>query len=103
MIFILLLISYAFMIAADIYDVIMTTEGIKAGVAVEGNTWLIGDKPTALQLYARDSLVMVFCLAPSVVAHFLGNDPIAYGGLVSPVIFGIKHIQGGLAWKKLLK
>jgi len=99
---ILFIVCVAFMVAADIYDVTLTTKGIKAGVAVEANDWLVGQKPSAEALYLRDSLVMGFCIAPCIVVHFLGNDPLAYGALVSPIVCGIQHIRGGLAWKKLM-
>ena len=93
----------AAMEAANIYDVIMTEKGLKAGVAVEGNTWLVGSKPSATALYLRDSLVNLLATAPSLVSLVLGSTPAAYGFLICPAISGIKHVLGGLAWNKLLK
>lgn len=38
--------AVAFAFGCDIYDVIMTEKGLKAGVAVEGNAFLVGSKRT---------------------------------------------------------
>lgn len=89
-------------ILGDVYDVTYTTIGLKKGLAVEGNTWLIGNKPSEKALYLRDGLVLAFCMLPTILgATVFHNVPVAYGGLVSPVIYGVKHYMGGLAWKKL--
>jgi hypothetical protein len=99
---VLLGVALAGAVAGDLYDVAMTEKGIKAGVAVEGNDWLVGQKPSALALYLRDSLVLAFCVAPTaLLATVFHNLPLAYGALISPVIYGYVHLQGGLAWKKL--
>src|SRR6266852_4253580 len=47
----------AFEVAADAYDIRKTEQGIKAGVAFKGNTFLISDngRPTAGQLWRRDT------------------------------------------------
>jgi len=86
----------------DYFDISETVKGIAKGVAVEGNTWLVGPKPSAKALWLRDTLVNALACAPALVAWFLGVHPAAYGFLVAPVISGIKHVQGYLAWKKLL-
>ena len=101
---ILLTVSLALGVAGDVYDVIMTEKGLKAGVAVEGDTWLISsDKPSALALYLRDSIVLAFCVAPTALcATVFHNIPLAYGALISPVVYGVKHVQGGLQWRTLL-
>lgn len=98
----LLVIALLFAFGCDIYDVTMTEKGLKAGVAVEGFDWLVGDKPSARALYLRDALVIAFATAPAVVFLAIHNAPLSYAGLVGPAIAGIKHIMGGLAWKKLL-
>ena len=90
-------------IAGDVYDVTMTERGIKAGIAVEDNDWLVGSKPSAVALYLRDGLVFAMCVIPAVVfATVAHNVPLGYGALVAPVVFGVKHILGGLQWRKLL-
>ena len=88
-----------FAIACDIYDVVMTEKGIRAGVGVEGNTWLVGTKPTALKLYLRDSLVLAMTVAPSIFAALIGRPELFYGFLIGPFVFGVKHIQGGRQWR----
>jgi len=94
----------AFAIAADCYDVSETEKGIKAGVAVEGNTWLIGtDKPTAGQLYKRDLLVIGLTAAPPTFAYIFRGPTWFYAGLSGPVVMGFKHISGGNQWKRLLE
>ena len=101
---ILLTVSLALGVAGDVYDVIMTEKGLKAGVAVEGDTWLIGStKPSALALYLRDSLVLALCVAPTALcATVFHNLPLAYGALAGPVAYGAKHVLGGLQWRTLL-
>ncbi|MGO8797113.1 MAG: hypothetical protein ACLQLC_20025 [Candidatus Sulfotelmatobacter sp.] len=96
--------ALAFAIVADHYDISETEKGIKAGVAVEGNTWFIGtDKPTAGQLYKRDLLVIGVTATPSVLAHIFRAPALFYGGLSMPVVMGMKHISGGNQWKRLLE
>ena len=93
--------SIAVGVAGDIYDVTMTSRGLKKGLALESNEWLIGTKPSTKALYLRDGLVLSFCIAPAVIALALGNVPVAIGALISPVLYGVKHYLGGRAWKKL--
>lgn len=93
--------ALAVAIAGDVYGITLTSRGLKAGVALEGNTFLIGSKPSARALYLRDALVLGLCLVPTVVFH--SNVPVAYGALAAPVAYGAKHFLGGLAWRKLLK
>jgi hypothetical protein len=102
MFFLLLAVALSLAVAADIYDVSMTEKGLKAGVAVEGYTWLVGEKPSAKALYLRDTLVLAMTAAPSAVAYFLGNAPLAFGCLAGPAVLAVKHVIGGRKWKKLL-
>jgi hypothetical protein len=90
-------------VAGNAYDIYMTEKGIKAGVGVEGNDWIVGDKPSALALYLRDGLVNLPFIALPLVSHVLGNDPLAYGTLAGLAVIAIKHAMGGRAWVKLLK
>lgn len=103
---ILLAVSLALGVAGDIYDVILTEKGLKAGVAAEGNQWLssiVGTKPSAVGLYFRDSIVLALCVAPTALcATVFHNLPLAYGALAGPVAYGAKHVLGGLQWRTLL-
>lgn len=104
MFFELLAVAASVGVAGDVYDVTMTEKGLKAGIAVEANDWLVGSKPSAVSLYLRDGLVFAMCVIPAVVfAAVAHNVPLGYGALVAPVVFGVKHILGGLQWRKLLK
>ena len=92
-------VALAVAVAGDLYDVI-TSEKCFAKGAVETNTFLIGSnqKPSALKLYLRDSVVLALAVAPSALcATVFHNLPLAYAGLIAPVIFGIKHYRGALA------
>ena len=103
MLALLILISVAFCEACGVYDVVMTEKGLKAGVAVEGNDWLVGQKPSAVALYLRDNLTLALCVLPSLLAGLWAHNlPVAYGLAFMPIPYGIHHIQGGRAWAKLL-
>jgi hypothetical protein len=94
--------AVAFELLANRYDVSETEKGIKAGVALEDYTWLVGSKPTAGQLYARDLLTVGILVTPSIVAYAFRRMEPFYGGLSLPVVLGCKHISGGNSWKALL-
>lgn len=95
--------SIVFCEACGIYDAGMTVKGLKAGVAVEGFTWLVGDKPSFLALLLRDNLLLSWVSLPAILALVFHNLPIAYGLSAGPAAYGAKHILGGKAWAKLLK
>jgi len=97
-----LVIALAWAIGCDIYDVTLTEKGIKAGVAVEGNTFLVSSKPSAVALYLRDSLVTGIAATPCVLACILYSQPLFWGFLIAPVLSGVKHILGGRQWATLL-
>lgn len=94
--------SILFCVVADIFDVTMTQKGLKAGVAVEGFTMFVGEKPTARALYIRDGLFLAAFSAPSVWGVVTGNPALAIPMCIGPIIYAWKHILGGRAWKKLL-
>jgi hypothetical protein len=94
--------AVAFDLGANVYDVRETERGLKAGVAVEGNTWLVGTHPSARALYGRDLLVLGLASTPSIIFHLLHKRPLFYGGLAGPIVYGVEHIQGGNSWKRLL-
>jgi hypothetical protein len=92
-----------FTILAARYDNYETLKGIRAGVGVEGNTWLVGSHPSARALYGRDVLVIGLTTTPSVLAYVFRKWPMHYAGLTGPATFGVKSIQGGREWAKLEK
>ena len=96
------LFAIAFYVGCDLYDVILTEKGIKAGVAVEGNTFLVGQKPSAVALYLRDALLAGLATTPCAIALAVGNTPLFWGFLAAPVVVGVKHILGGKQWRFLL-
>lgn len=97
-------VALAVAVAGDIYDVTMTEKGLQAKVAVEGNTFLVGDKPSARALFLRDGVILALCMVPTLLSFYkLHNAPIGYGSLVVPGYYGVDHMLGGLAWRKLLK
>lgn len=101
MFILILLVVIALVVLSDVYDVAQTERGIKAGVAVEGFTWLVGSKPSAVALYLRDSLLLLIVTTPSMLLHFV-NEPAAYGALLGPLLYGVKHVRGGREWVRLL-
>jgi hypothetical protein len=101
MFFIILLVVLAFAVLSDVYDVAQTERGLKNTPYVEGFTWLVGQRPTAIALYLRDSLLLLLVTTPSVLASFV-NKPAAYGLLVGPLVYGVKHIRGGREWARLI-
>ncbi len=80
----------------------MTEKGLKSGVAVEANTWLVGSKPGAVALYLRDSLETVLATTPCILACVLNNTTLFWGFLIAPLLAGVKHINGGRNWAVLL-
>jgi hypothetical protein len=93
--------AVAFAIGAAAYDNHETLKGIRAGVGVEGNTWMVGSRPSMRALIGRDVLVIGWTSAPSVLAYKFHKMPFFYGGLGMPVIDGLKSIQGGKSWVAL--
>lgn len=91
-----------FVEAADVYDTRETQIGLRHGVAVEGNTWLIGSHPSFRAGLARDQIMIgVSLIAPTL--GWVKRWPLLFGGsLNEPYIVGIKHIRAGNAWRKLL-
>ena len=91
-----------FAVATDVWDVRETEKGLRAGVAVEGNTWLVGSKPKAGALYGRDLLVIGLTASPAVVAYIFRKPEFFFGALAGPIVIGCKHIHGGDQWRDLL-
>jgi len=95
--------AVAFELLAAHYDISETEKGLKAGVAVEGNTFLVGQHPSAAALWGRDALMLGITATPSTLAYIFRNQPFYYGGLAALIVLGAKHIQGGDEWKSLLQ
>jgi hypothetical protein len=87
--------------AANYYDVTETEKGIKAGVAVEASC-CIGRKPEAHKFYVKDGITLGLIDLPSLFAYKYHSTSWFYGGLVGPIVYGVKHIHGGDEWKELL-
>jgi hypothetical protein len=96
--------AMAFEQSAAYYDNHETVIGIRHGVAVEANTWLLStNKPTFGQLERRELLVYVpMVVSPSVIAKLFHKREWFYAGLTAPVAYGAKHIQAGNQWRRLL-
>ena len=102
MFFTLFGLSLVAVVAADIYDVVMTERGLKKGVGQEANTWLVGSKPSAIALYLRDSLTIAAVAAVPLGLFLGGSIPAAFGTLAGLGVLAAKHIHGGLQWRTLL-
>lgn len=98
----LLLAVSAFEQATNIYDTRETEKGLKAGVAIEGNTFWVGSHPSARALYARDLFQLGVVVTPALVAYALRSKPFYYAGLALPAVLAGKHIQAGRQWQALL-
>jgi hypothetical protein len=92
-----------FEIAANHYDTVETEKGLRAAVAVEGNTWLVGSHPSAGALYRRDALQLGITVSPSILFYKLRQWSLFYGSASAPAGLGLGHISGGRRWAKLLK
>ena len=99
-------------VAGGIYDANETSKGIKAGVAVEGNSIITTlartDKPSNLflQVYNFVFVGIVAGLAIFLVHHFPGQnlEYAAMGGSQAALAAdALKHLQAGLKWRFLLK
>jgi hypothetical protein len=91
--------------AAAYYDSHETVIGLRHGVAIEGNTFLLpNDKPTFGQLEKREwEFYVPVVFGPALVGKLLNCRQWFYIGLASPAAYTVKHIQGGNAWRTLLK
>jgi hypothetical protein len=97
-----LIIAAAFEQICNVYDAQMTLKGVASGLAVEGNTFLVGPKPTARALYLRDALYLGCLVTPAIICLVYHATAVYFGLLAGPIVFGVKHILGGLAWKSVL-
>jgi hypothetical protein len=85
--------ALAYVVAAG-YDAAMTEKGLTAGLALEGNTFLVGKNPSGTRLALRDALYLgLFMLAG------LANPGLYYG---PTLVMVFKHVRGGLRWRYFL-
>lgn len=110
MLLVVLFILAALSVAAGIYDAIFTEQGIKKQVGVENNNLIklfFGDKPSAIDLYLYNSIVTALYVGISTVAFLKGSGNIPYigigGGIAGLIVNVLKHIQGGLLWRYLIR
>lgn len=88
--------------ACSTYDNIMTQKGLRAGVGIEANSWLVGTKPTAAKLYIRDAVLFGLLFLPSMWGLAIGVSALFYPFLFPPFLLCLKHIQGGRQWRWML-
>lgn len=95
-------------ILATVYDVVKTEQGLKKGVAGEGNEivgWLFGAEPGALWLYLWN-FAFIGLLATAAIVwgfHYNDNGAIADGLFFSLIpIDAFKHYMGGRKWRILM-
>jgi hypothetical protein len=109
---ILIALLTALAVAADIFDVTKTVQGIKLGVGIEANELITTiartDKPSAAVLYA----INLFAIAAYTLAGFIGlfvtlpgfvGVGLVAGSIVILPIAAVKHIQGGREWIWMMK
>jgi hypothetical protein len=95
--------AVGFAVAANVYDARETERGLRLGVAVEGNTFLVGTHPSARALYLRDIPIIGLASTPSILGYVFRSRTWLFAGLVGgPGVVGVKHIQGGRAWARLI-
>lgn len=87
---------------ANIYDIRLTVKGIKAGVALENFTWLVGDRPTAKALYLRDLIFFVPLAIFTILVIGCADSYATTPFLLFPTLFALKHLQGALKWRYVL-
>lgn len=98
------LITAMFHIAAVVADVRLTDRGIKKGVAVEANrfiVWMYGRKPNLVELYTANFLISAPMLVSGILGHQLNLDILIWMSLGSMISFGAKHLRGAYRWAKL--
>ncbi len=88
--------------ACGYYDAHETVIGLRHGVAVEGNTFLVGAHPSFGPLVARDQInVFAALFFPSL--GWIKRWPMLLGATSdAPYVEGMVHIKGGNSWRRLL-
>lgn len=101
---ILFLASLALLSVATFFDVTKSNEGIKAGVAVEGNpivNYFFGNKPTLKQLWLENGITGAIVAAVALTG-LLFNTGVFAMGIGGMLAYAAHHVKGGLEWRKLL-
>ena len=102
-----LIVAFVWAVLCQTYDLIWTGRGLKAGLAVEGNTLItgiFGDKPTFLQRLAVDGTLRVLLFGVGFIPG--GSDyPAVFTALAigALTVAGVKNIQGARQWQWLFK
>jgi hypothetical protein len=94
--------SFAWALGCLFYDATETQKGIKAGVGVEGNSWITcfyGVKPTLLQCLSidvplRTAMAALAFIPSSMYPHVMIGPAVA-----ALSVAGVKNIQGARQWK----
>jgi len=98
--------SLLFLIGAATFDFTETERGLAAKVALEGNTWmtgLFGPTPSLLDYFSVDFAIWA-CLSVPAIFGWVVLWPLGlYLSIGTFIGYGVKHLQGGFAWKALLK
>lgn len=98
-----LLICFVWAVICLVFDARITDRGIRAGVAVEGNSVIVlffGTKPTLRQLFTVDGSIRVallgigFIPGPADYPHAFAA--LMIGGLI---VAGVKNVQGYRQWR----
>jgi hypothetical protein len=94
--------TLVFLFVAAWLDIYTTHRVIVTGAGVEGNTWLVGTKPTIARMLLKELLQSGVLIAVAVLG-VIYNTPIASAGMSGMVVFGVKHLTGWRAGVRLLK
>lgn len=86
-----------------IYDAVKTEQGLKKGLAKEGNSVinkLFGNTPSAVQLYMYNFAQLSLFAGLAFLGVTKGTENVPYisfgGGIIALLVDAAKHVQGGL-------
>lgn len=104
---IILLVLFAWAVSCLAFDISNTIRGLRAGVAVEGNSLVVaiaGNKPTLVQLTTIEGAVRLALLVAALFIPTPEGLPHIWQAVFSGAFFsyGLKNIQGGRQWRWLL-
>jgi hypothetical protein len=94
--------TLVFLLVAAWLDIYTTHRVIVTGAGVEGNTWLVGTKPTIARMLLKE-LLQSGVLVSLAVVTLVYNSPLVFGPITGMVVFGVKHLTGWRACVKLLR
>ena|ERR1035437_9784634 len=103
-----LYIAFVWALACLLFDSYYTNKGIKAGVAVEGNSMIVyffNNKPKFWQLWAVDGTLRLAIFAAARFLPAPTDYPFTWValGLGALIAAGFKNIQGGRQWLWMFK